>query len=162
MYTRENGEIKFSYEIEKMFNSISLRTSYKAKSVKDDTGESQLDDIALSQDEKDIMKEFLADGVYEIFTKLFKITEGVSESIFFDTGIPKSYGGSIKDNEAFNVNLLPAIDKKIERALRYFVLSDWYSSVSLKNDAEENYAKYRRTAIEMNNLTFQLRKPLMS
>ena len=231
------AKIRFSYDTDFLFNSVSLRSTYRGKNVKNTGGESQLNDVALSQDEKDIIKEFLSQAIYDVFGDLFKITEVVDDSIFFDvntvedvltgtvtvsagaaavvgvntlfltelyvgssikiaseyftvgaiaddtnltlsanhvagaaavaayTGIAsanKRSGGDIEDKEAFNVNLLPNIDKKIENSLRYFILAEWYGAVGMGEDLTLNYNTYLRYKLDMNNLTFQLRKPLMS
>jgi len=164
------ASIRFYYETEKMFNSLSLRTSYRAKMIKDTEGVSQTDDVAISQDEKDIVKELLEQAVYDIFGEMFKITEGIADPIFFDTTFtPKGgaseltvSGGILKDNEAFNANILTNIDKKIENCIRYFILTQWYVVCALGTDAKLNQDQYTDYLRQVKNLTFQLRKPLMS
>lgn len=219
----EPAKIRFYYETDDLFNSVSLRTTYRANMVRTQDGEAQLDDIAISQDERDIMEEFLADAVYELCAELFKITEGVDLSVFVDSNIvradddmesaatssnhtdaasapsppvvdtiyhvttawgayeiddyirctvasPAAYeymnvtasGFEIKDNAAFNANLLPSIDKKIEACLRYYIMKEWYGSTGLQADMQLNQQLYRQNLVKMKNLTFQLRKPLMS
>ena len=165
----EPAMVRFYYETDDVFNSVSLRSAYRAKMVKDNTGESQLDDIAISQDERDIVLEIMEQSIYDIFGEMFKITEAVNNPIFFNEAITlvstsevTASGGLIKDNEAFNENLLPNIDKKILNSIRYYILAEWYVSASLGNDAELNFAKYKDYLRQVKNLTFQLRKPLMS
>lgn len=216
----ESAKIRFSYETDKIFNSVSLRTTYRANMTKNQEGESQLDDIAISQDERDIMIEFLADGVYEIAAELFKITEGINLSVFVNKAIVSSdglgasgadatpapatttpvapevgdaytvtttaWGGfavgdvviytasgfirlnqtasgfEIKDNSVFNANLLPSLDKKIEACIRYYIMREWYGSTGMQNDMVLNASLYKANVIKVKNLTFQLRKPLMT
>ena len=161
--------VRFYYETEKIFNSVSIRSTYRAKMVKDNQGESQLDDVAISQDEKDIIKEILEQAIYDIFGELFKITESVDDPVFFDSEVTlvdaskvTASGGLIKDNDAFNKNVLPNIDKKIENCIRYYILSEWYVSASMGDDATLNFNRYRDYLRQVKNLTFQLRKPLMN
>ena len=156
--------ITFSYDMLDMFNSVSLRTTYRSNMVRNQENEAQHDDIAISQQEKDIVKEFLAQAAYEIFSELFKLAEGVTTSISVGTGCVSGQLiiGSIVDEDAYNDNVLPAIDSKIENCLRYFVMAEWYSSTGMKDDGTENYQKYRSNLSKMKNLTFQLRKPTMS
>ena len=77
------AKIRFYYTTDKIINSVRLRSAYRAKSVKNDAGESQLDDVAISQDEKDMVLEMLEQAVYDIFGEMFKITDGVDDPIFF-------------------------------------------------------------------------------
>lgn len=166
----EPAMVQFAYATDDLFNSVAIRSTYRAKMVKDGAGESQLDDVAISQDEKDIVREILEQAIYDVFGELFKITESVDSPIFFDadtvlgaTGdAVKASGGLIKDNQAFNANVLPNIDKKIENCLRYYVLAEWYVSASMASDAELNWGKYKDYLRQVKNLTFQLRKPLMT
>jgi hypothetical protein len=161
--------IRFYYETDDLFNSVSIRSSYRAKMVKDAEGTSQLDDVAISQDERDIVEEILEQAIYDVFGELFKITESVTDPVFFDETVTlvdasqvTASGGLIKDNAAFNANVLPNIDKKIENCLRYYVLSEWYVSASMGADAELNFGRYKDYLRQVKNLTFQLRKPLMT
>lgn len=219
----EVAKIRFYYPTDKIFNSVSLRTTYRANMVKTQEGESQLDDVAISQDEKDIILEFLADAMYEISSEIFKITEGVDMSVFVDSVKVKalsngnspvatanhtdaavvpaspvkdtvyhvtaawgdyaiddyllctnatgpvfeklnvvSSGCEIRDNASFNANLLPSIDKKMEACIRYYIMKEWYGSTGLQADMQLNQSMYKQNLIKMKNLTFQLRKPLMS
>lgn len=161
--------IRFYYETAKVFNSLSLRTTYRAKNIKNPAGESQEDYFAISQMEMDIVKEHLEQAIFDIFGEMFKITEGVTTPIFFNSAFTPTggselvaSGGIIKDNAAFDENVLLNIDKKIENCIRYFILSEWYIVCSMGEDAKMNYEKYREYLRQMKNLTFSLRKPLMS
>lgn len=251
----EPAKIRFSYLTETLFNRLDLRTHYRAKMVKDGAGESQLDDVAISQDERDIVLEMLEQAVYEIGAYMFKIAQGVSNSIFFDSKVTRAdavtvinttpvaggtgyeadqiltlddgasgekcyvkvesvaaetgavtavtllYGGfgyvtgtatttvntgsgsgctvsvttvadidtfddeysgfELVDNAAYNANLLPIIDKKIEICLIYYCLREWYGTVALPADIQSNGLLYELHLKKLNNATFQLRKPTM-
>ncbi len=219
----EPAKIRFWYTTDELFNSVSLRTTYRANMVKTGDGAAELDSVAISQDERDIMVEFLGESIYDVGAELFKITEGIDLSVFVNNsiltsaGIPISpatlhtsavlvtsatlgeifqvittpWGGfvvgdivvctfasvtaptfekcnwiasgfEIVDNKAFNANLLPSIDKKIENYLRYSIMREWYASTGLANDMAINAAMAKDNLIRVKNLTFQLRKPLMS
>jgi hypothetical protein len=148
--------IRFYYDMLALFNSVSLRTTYRSNTVKNQEGE--------SQDEKDIVKEFLYEAAYEIFSNLFKIAEGVATSISVGSSCTTGQlvQGYIVDYDAYNENVLPAIDSSIENCLRYFVLTKWFKIVGLKDEAAESYVDYRSNLSKMKNQTFQLRKPSMS
>lgn len=212
------ASIRFLYPTDKIFNSVSLRTSYRANMIKDQGGESQLDDIAISAQEKDIVLEFMADAIFEISTSMFKLTDGIDQSVFVDTLKTLVYNGaiiddanytdaaaepvapeegnkfvvtvawgewsigdkliymngeyqkvtvkasgfSIKNNAAFNSNVLPSLDKKLESCIKYFIMREWYGSVGLEKDMALAQQSYLQNFIKAKNLTFQLRKPLMT
>lgn len=79
-----------------------------------------------------------------------------------EVGIVTASGGLIKDNEAFKTSVLPNIDKKIENYIRYYIMAEWYVAASLGDDAQLNFAKYKDYLRQLKNLTFQLRKPIMT
>ena len=162
--------INFYYEIEKLFNSVSIRTAYRAKMTKDQQGESQLDDIQLTSQERSIFLEFLEMVTFDTFGELFKITESVKEPIFFNINYtPLSpavavlcCGAKILDNENYSLNILQNLDKKIENCLRYGTLREWAISTSQLEDAKINEAQYKEYIRKVKNLSFELRKPLMT
>jgi hypothetical protein len=163
----EPSKIRFAYTTESIINSLELRTHYRAKMIKDSNGESQLDDFAIGTDEKDMVREMLEEGVYEIGTAFFKMAQGVDNSIFFDDTLgdelsEKSSGFEIVNREAYNTNLLPAIDKKIRSCIRYFCLKKWWSAVASPDDVTTNTNEYNMLLKDLKNLTFQLRKPTMT
>lgn len=165
--SEEPAKIRFKYSTESIINSLELRTHYRAKMIKDGNGESQLDDFAISTDERDIVKEMLEEGIYEIGTAFFKMAQGVDNSIFFDDNLSEeldelSNGFEILNHEAYNANLLPAIDKKILSCIRYFCLKEWWTAVASPNDVSTNTEKYNQLLRDLKNLTFQFRKRTMS
>ena len=164
----EPAKIRFWYTTDELFNSVSLRSTYRANMVRNKEGEAQLDDVAISQDEKDIMIEFLKEAIYDVSAELFKITEGIAVSTFANISMTINSvaticsGFEIKDNVAFNANLLPNLDQKIENTIRYSILREWYASVGMETDVQINAVMAQKNMSKVKNLTFQLRKPLMS
>lgn len=165
--SEQPAKIRYYYETDSIFNKLNLRTHYRAKMVKDGKGEVQLDDIAISQDERDMVNEMLEQAIYELGTYMFKIAQGVSNSIFFNTTLSdvlakESSGFEMIDNAAYNENLLPVIDKKIETCLIFYCLREWYGSVAMPDDIKSNTFLYKEHLDKLNQLTFQMRKKTMS
>lgn len=168
--SEEPAKIRFYYPTDAIINSLQLRTHYRALMIRNEQGEAMLDEYAITADEKDMVKEMLEEGIYEIGTSFFKMAQGVDNSIFFDSTLPeiavpldeRSNGFEIVNREAYNSNLLPAIDKKILSCIRYFCLKEWWTAVASPNDVTTNTNKYNLLLKDLNNLTFQLRKPLMT
>ena len=163
--------IKFYYSIQKMFDSVSLRTIMRSNVIKDAKGEVQTDDYAISQSEKPAIDEMFEQALFDVFGKMVKITEGVATPIFIEASVLPSgvgavaviaSGGSIKDNASFDANVLLNVDKKIENCIRYYILSEWYLMVAMIEDAKINLARYQLYVVELKSLLLQLRKPLMS
>lgn len=79
------AQIRFYYGSMDLFNVLSLRTAYRAKMIKSNDGESQLDDLTISQDELDITKELLYDAISKIGQKMFKMAQAVENPMFYDS-----------------------------------------------------------------------------
>lgn len=163
----EPAKIRFYYTTTEIKNSLMLRTSYRAKNIKDAKGETQLNEVGLSTNENNIILEMLEEASYEIGTFMFKLADGVANSIFFNNTLTDalaaaSSGFELLDNSEYNENLLPVIDKKIKNNLMYFCLRNWYGVLGLTNDIEANNALYEIGMQKLNDLTFQLRLPTMT
>jgi hypothetical protein len=248
----EPAKIRFYYSVLDLFNSLSLRTTQRANSIKDQKGDVMLDDVSISQDEMDIVKELIESAINRIGAVLFKIAQGVSNSFFHNsklalintisavtiveggtgyvvgdmlsiedgtasggvvkvstvadgvvTAVTLETGGSnyttgtksttnnsgagvgctigvttvaassdtleaessgfeLKDNTAYNTNLLPVIDKEIKACIRNFCMYEWYGIVGLDKDYQIQKQNYEESMRFVSKYTFQLRKPTMS
>lgn len=162
--------IVFYYLTDNVFNSVSLRSTMRARSVLDKEGEAQLDQVAISPDEKAFVLEALKEVIGNVFGSMFKITDTITENPFHvnedytPSGKPagKYSWGVIVDNQAFNAALLQNIDNKIENCIRFFILTEWYIVCGLGDDAKLNLGKYMEYLKEAKNLTYELRRPLMT
>ena len=118
---------------------------------------------------KSIFLDILEQIVFDTFGELFKITESVKEPIFFNVSYtPHSAsaivccGAKILNNSNYSLNILQNLDKKIENCLRFGTLREWAISTSQMEDAKINEAQYKEYLRKVKNLSFELRKPLMS
>lgn len=80
--------IKFYWATQELLDSLKLRTSFRAKLLKDQTGEAQLDDFVIGSQEKPIFIEYMEDVIFELEAAVSKLTPGIDSSIFIDdTGV---------------------------------------------------------------------------
>jgi hypothetical protein len=174
MYSKETGTpnfIYFLYSKQSLFDNVSLRTMYRAKNLKDQQGESQIDDYAMSSDEMDAFNLFIETAVYDAFSIVAKMTTGttspivLNEDIIPTTGgeITDAYGFKILDEAAYNPNILYSVDDGVQQYIISHIMSAWYDLVG--HDAEFAKWEAKKNAIRTDLITkrlFQLRKPLLS
>lgn len=173
MYLKETGPppiIKFYYYTGSLFDDISLRTLYRAKNIRDAQGEALIDDLAITNDEKDAFNTFLKTAIYEIYEVVIKMTSGVTTDPLF-INVPQILGTNsnqfisgfrILDHEAYNNNVLLIVDNSIFQFIRYSILAEWYELVGQSDDAV--LWETKKKIIKMELITkklFQLRKPLI-
>jgi len=174
MYAKETNTpatIVFYYNTATLLNDVSIRTLFRAKNIKDATGEAQIDDFGLTNDEKSIFDIYLKSAIYNAFAIVVKMTTGITtDPVFVDASTtintvvtPTVSGFRILDNAAYNANVLFGVDDGIFQYIRYSVLASWYEAVGLDNEATIWEAKKKAMKADLiTNRLFQLRKPLMS
>lgn len=151
--------ITFSYTYDELFDVVSLKTSDIAVSLKDNEGDSMLDDFGITEDEQYTVIQKMQDGANEIFNKLLKITNGLADSIQISA---TNVSCAIKDKEAYNMNVVDAIDRTMKNALINYIIMDWFREKNLQDFATIFERKYRLNVREIEKMSVQLRKPTIS
>lgn len=172
------AHIVFFYNEDSLFNNVMIRTTYRAKNIRDTTGESQIDDYAISEDERDVFGIFLSGSIHEAFNQVMKMTTKVTDALIlgetgddvFDTTLPEGvaatdvlFGFKVKDHEAYNDNNIILVDEGVKSMVETFIMRDWYEMVGNNEEFQKMAAKY--LALKRDLVTkrlFQLRKPFIS
>lgn len=165
----EPALISFYYTMDELFNINSLWTMYKAVHKIDGTGENQVDSLAITEDERDIFNSILSDAVFDVFNRFLKYTKSITNAILFNEDYTPSGGDPAKsvvvkivDNDAYNDNYLKPIGKVLEKALRFYVLKEWFSMKDMDNDAAKAELSYRRNINELLRHSMQLKKAALT
>lgn len=163
--SEEPALIAFHYTVEELFNINSLWSMYKAVHKIDAKGENMVDDLAITEDERDIFLSILSDGVFDVFNRFLKYTKGVVDAILFNEDYTPSGGTSAKsvvvkivDHESYNTNYLRPIDKVLEKAVRFYVLKEWFSMKDLDADEAKAALSYARNINSLLKHSMQLKK----
>ena len=155
--------IRFRYLSDDLFSIVMLKTMYRARTIKNDKGESLIDDYAMSQAERDAFDTFLITSANLVFKTVLKMTKGVTSAISIDTA--ETTGNTdliILDNAAFNENILDYVDTLIKDTIVFKVMSEWYKTCGLDEEFAKIEANYNQNKKELINGLFELRKPLIS
>lgn len=72
------NKIRMYYVTDLVYQKVAKKTSFKAASVVKEGGQIDFERIELSEDEKEIMLDYMAEGLLEIFSIFFKIISGNS------------------------------------------------------------------------------------
>jgi hypothetical protein len=175
MYVKDTvptpNEILFYQQTEDYFNSIKLRSEYRARNIKDKEGASQNDDFALSEDEEDAFLILLKSAVYDVAKVALKMTKGVTDGIYYDKTISyeaapieilHANGFTIVDNAAYNDNTLGYVDTKAIECVNYNIMRGWYRLIGLDEEVVKFDGMYNIAKAELINGLFDLRKPLLT
>lgn len=165
--------IVFYYKTDDLFNNVFLKTTYRAKSLRDKNDEAQVDEYAMSEDEKDAFTLFLRQGIHDVFNHVMKMTSQVTDALVLDTAVnaiigtgtdtDKAYGFKIKDHEAYNVNNLVLVDDGAKKMLENFILKEWYKMVGLDSELQKYMNEYMSSRQDfVTKRLFQLRKPFLN
>ncbi len=169
----EPANISFYYKVEDMFNNIFLKTTYRAKNIRDTANEAQVDDFAMSEDEKDAFTLFLRTAVHDAFNKVMKMTTGVDDALILNenesdvtgegTSEEKVFGFRVKDHSAYNENNLFLVDDGVKNLIESYIMREWWEMVG--NEAEMTKADVKYKEVKRDLVTkrlFQLRKPFIN
>lgn len=151
--------IKFTYTYDELFDVVSLVTNEIALTILNKEGDAMLDEYGITEDEKFTIVQKMQDGATEIFNKVIKITFGVSDSITLSSS---SVICKILDKEAYNDNVLAAIDRLMKNALSNYIIKEWFSDKMLADQAGVYMQKYRMNVRDIVKYSVQLRKPTLS
>lgn len=161
------ARISFYYPVEDIFDDSSLRSMYQSRNYKDNSGGSMVDDFAITEDERDIHLGLMEDAVYDVFLNFLKYTKAIENSIahnesYTNTAVtPVTANCSwvmIVDRTGFNENYLKAVDANILKAVRFYILRDWFSTQGKDTDAAKFDGLYLLALRNMKNYAFQLKK----
>ncbi len=153
------GVIRFEYGYDEIFEKVSLITNEIAVTILDEEKMPQVDEYGISDDEKYTVVQKMKDGADEVFRKLLKITNGITDSVILSDVTCRC---SIKDKGAYNENILQAIDRLIEEAIVNYIIKDWFTDKMVTNHAQNYTGKYVRNIQEIVKKSVQLRKPTLS
>lgn len=156
--TNSTGTITFSYSNDELFNDVSLLSAYMVKNMAVQSG-SALDEFAITSDEKDVWGVCLKQALPNIYDAFLKISSGVTNAFSSDAS---KVDINIKNNGAYNTNVLSLVDSTLRDCINYGTLVEFYS-INL-NDVLLNLArgKYAECMFQLNKRLFQLKKKLVN
>ena len=173
-YSKETGPpdyIQFYYLTEDLFSNVSLRSMYRALNIKAESGESLIDDFAISEDERDAFNVLIRDAAHEVFQHVLKMCKGITSALVLDSFIfiddasssGPYYAVKVLDNDAYNENNLEIVENTIKMLLQVHVLKNWYELKGHTDEQTKLMAKYNSLKIKLiNKDLFGLKKPSLS
>lgn len=151
--SKYSGEITFSYKTDDIFNEVCMQSAYLAKSMAG--AEGTIDDIAITDDERDVYDVCLRQALTNIYDAMLKLTNGV-DNAFNDSatltedetdGMFRKAGTyiemTIQDNGAYNDNALTLVDETLKECIKNGALARYYSTnvnIDLQNTVSTMYA----------------------
>ena len=158
--------IRFYYTTKGIFDEVSLRTHYRARTIQDQAGKSQIANFAISDDEADAVNVFLGYAMNKVFSEVVKLTKGIQDSLFVNVNISgppnvAASGFSIIDNDNYNLNVLNLVDVNIRECIIHYILKEWYRLCGHEAERLVSEKDYTSGITDMCNSLFELRKKLI-
>lgn len=155
--------IKFYYNNDTMFEKVQLKSMYRADSIKSETGVSMIDELGMTEDERDYYDEIIPDAVFSTFETLKKMVKTITDSVIVpDSTNTTQIAFSVVDRNAYDENKIPLCDRLIQQHIKNYVLKEWFNERGLA----DGFAKYSADFIDTTNrlikALFELKKPLIS
>ena len=154
--TTKRGVITFSYDSNGLFNDVCLLSAYMTKNIVMESA-SALDEFCVTEDEKDVYNECLRQTMSVIKDAVMDMAACCDNA--FSDGID---GGnvivSLRNNNAYNPNVLSLVDSTIYDCLKYGILSVFYSTNTHDGLFSMSSAKMGASLSQLRQRLFQLRK----
>ena len=163
--TTEKAKLLFYYNRETLFNDVSLMSNFMAKNLATKDGNSLTDEYALSDDERDLFGVCVRACLPDIYEAMLKITNAIDTA--FDDEVeesgPTPEAGTyveitLRDNEAYNDNVLTIVDASIYNAIKYGVLKEFYSTVIQADFFKVCTDRFVSELFKLKQRLFQLKK----
>lgn len=163
-----DGIITFRYDYDEVFNDVGLLSAYMIKNVADENG-TLLDDYAITEDEKDVFAICLKQALPNIWERLMKISSGVDNAFGIvtveateETEAGKFVEFNIKDNGAYNKNVLALVESTLNECIKYGVLTEFYSVNVNAELLRLSKSKFVENLNLLTNRLFQLKQKATS
>ena len=172
----EPAKIVFFYNRNTLFNDVSLLSNYMAKNLATKDGGSLAEDYTVSDDEKELFAMSLRTVLPDIYEAMTKITSGVVPA--FDDSVAESsgvkgvdIGGNnvtiaggdyvefyIRDNNAYNPNVITLVDASIYNSLKQGALKEIYTTVLQPDFFKVCSERFVAELFKLKQRLFQLKK----
>jgi hypothetical protein len=151
---KEQGKITFSYDSNDLFDNAGRTSAYMTKNATTESG-AELDKFAITDDEKDLYNKCFKHALNKVQNTLMSLSNGVNNAFTEDA---EKVTLTIKDNKAYNDNILSLVDEAIAECLLYGTLTEFYSenvNLALQKMSSEKFAA---GLLLLNQRLFQLKK----
>jgi hypothetical protein len=154
MQTITDNNIVFTFSMSDLFNEVGLLSSFMAKSISSEG----VDELTITEDEKHLFDVCVRQTLPTIYECVLKVT--AAEGGSFESAKEGDITIRLKDNEAYNKNILGIIDATLYDCLKYGVLREFYS-VSLNTDLYTlSNSKFNENFILLKRRLYHLRKKM--
>lgn len=135
------------YDITNILNRIQYESIRKAGNIKNENGKSEVNNIAINDEDLIFAKEILKDVAGKIFNALSPYSRGLEEleepviPFEFDVTYEETAGQIVYRVEwpdKFDVNIVSLIDKTIENLLIEGTKEKYLEKIGVPNDVEKN------------------------
>lgn len=166
---KEMGVVTFSYDINELFDDVSMLSAYMAKNIATENG-SLMDEFAITDDERDIFKVCLKQAIPNIYESMLKMASGIVNAFDAEvmveadegTGLKRKEGTyvefNINDGGSYNTNVLSLVDTTLRECLKHGTLAEYYSTCFHADLYATSRDKYLTNIRQLNHRLFQLKK----
>lgn len=166
----KRGIITFSYDSDKLFNDVCMLSAFMTKNLVSEAG-SMLDEFCITDDEKEIYEECLKQSLPNIYEAVIRIApcsdNAFDNGIKVETETPEEPGSSnvkieIKNNGAYNPNVLTLVDATLNNCIKYGVLVEFYSICVHDGLFGIAKQKFDTNLLQLKQRLFQMKKKSVS
>lgn len=128
-----------------LFTAVKKRTAIRGKHVRDDQGNVQLDQIAMTNDGQTVFDDAVENAAGDIFKFLSRFATGIDNALEIDT---TDIIFHLNVDENYDTDFLTLLDLSVYNALIWYVIADWYKLIGFQ-DMESAAIQYQMYLAEV-------------
>lgn len=160
--------LAFLYKVDTIFTNVKKKTAYRGKYTKNERGETQIKDIAITEDEEALFLEFLEDAFYEIVKILKSRSRIILNPFKFNDTLDLDNDGTDESDSYLHfmiqvdeddqiIDAYERLDRQIELAIENYIMKEWFNYIRLFDDSGYFHERFNSALSEVKSSLIQSR-----
>lgn len=154
----------FLQDLDQLFTAVKKKTAYRGRFAKGDKGQSLLDQIAITDDERTYFDSVIQSAGPEVANKLSAWAKNIDQAyrynVSFNYSQEKYIVFMISMSDSWDPYNLDGVDKAIQEALVSYVVKHWYYDNRYSDDFAAEEVFYQSEINKIRRILFMSKVPI--
>lgn len=154
----------FLHDLDQLFTEVKKKTAYRGRFARGDKGQSLLEQIAITDDERSYFDSVIQSAGPEVMTKLSAWARNIDQAyrynVTFNYSQEKYIVFMISMSDAWDPYNLEGVDKAIQQALVSYVVKHWYYDNRYSEDFAAEEVFHQAELNKIRRILFMSKVPI--